>query len=155
MFNAPGNDLNLGRIAGRNAALGFSRSQRDKHLYCCGGTGTGKSKFLESLIRQDIIAWRKSKCAVIVLDPHGSLYDSLIHWLAWHEIDRPISPLICVRMIGLSHTTCFASAPLIRRSWLIISRMPWHMSGVRVEQIKHRSLHGGPAMCSGRYTKRS
>src|SRR6267378_1110001 len=78
----PGNDLNLGRIAGRNAALGFSRTHRDKHLYICGGTGTGKSKFLESLIRQDIIAWRKSKCAVIVLDPHGSLYDSLINWLA-------------------------------------------------------------------------
>src|SRR6267154_2029671 len=93
LMRLPGNDLNLGRIPGRNAALGFSRTQRDKHLYCCGGTGTGKSKFLESLIRQDIIAWRKSKCAVIVLDPHGSLYDSLISWLAWHEIDRPIIPI--------------------------------------------------------------
>jgi hypothetical protein len=35
-------------------SLGLSRTERDKPLYVCGGTGTGKSKFLENLIRQDI-----------------------------------------------------------------------------------------------------
>jgi Type IV secretion-system coupling protein DNA-binding domain len=91
----PGNDLILGQLAGRNATLGFSRTERDKHLYVCGGTGTGKLKFLENLIRQDIRQWRKSKCGMIVLDPHGSLYDSLIQWLAWNErnIDAPIIPI--------------------------------------------------------------
>jgi hypothetical protein len=89
----PGNDLNLGRLSGRDATLTLSRSERDKHLYVCGGTGTGKSKFLESLIRQDIISWRKSKCGMLVLDPHGNLYDSLIRWLAWHKIDRPVIPI--------------------------------------------------------------
>ncbi len=43
--------------------------------------GTGKSKFLEHLIRQDIVIWRKSKCGLLVLNPHGSLYDSLMNWL--------------------------------------------------------------------------
>jgi hypothetical protein len=89
----PGNDLHLGFLAGRNATLAFPRTARDKHLYLCGGTGTGKSKFLESLIRQDIMNWRKSRSGVIVLDPHGSLYDSLINWLAWHNIDRPVIPI--------------------------------------------------------------
>src|SRR5262245_44500264 len=89
----PGNDLNLGNLAGRNAMLRFPRSLRDKHLYCCGGTGTGKSKFLEHLIRQDIVNWRKSKCGLLVLDPHGSLYDSLMNWLAWHNIERPVIPI--------------------------------------------------------------
>ena len=65
----PGNDLVLGYMAGREANLGFPRTERDKHLYVCGGTGTGKSKFLENLIRQDILSWRKSKCGLIVLDP--------------------------------------------------------------------------------------
>ena len=88
-----GNDLNLGHLAGRNAMLGFPRTERDKHLYICGGTGTGKSKFLEYLIRQDIKAWRKSQCGMLVLDPHGSLYDSLMSWLAWHKIERPIIPI--------------------------------------------------------------
>ncbi len=93
MRRTPGNDLLLGAVAGRNASLGLSRSQRDKHLYVCGSTGTGKSKFLENLIRQDIRNWRKSKCGLLVLDPHGSLYDGLINWLAWNEVDRPIIPI--------------------------------------------------------------
>lgn len=89
----PGNDINLGHMAGRNAMLAFPRNLRDKHLYVCGGTGTGKSKFLEHLIRQDIIQWRKSKCGLMVLDPHGTLYDNLVEWLAWNKIDRPIIPI--------------------------------------------------------------
>jgi Type IV secretion-system coupling protein DNA-binding domain/TraM recognition site of TraD and TraG len=95
MRSAPGNDLILGQLAGRNATLGFPRTERDKHLYCCGGTGTGKSKFLENLIRQDIKQWHKSKCGMIVLDPHGSLYDNIIEWLAWNEkiLDVPIVPI--------------------------------------------------------------
>ncbi len=93
MRTPPGNDLILGQLSGRNAMLGLPRNQRDKHLYICGSTGMGKSKFLERLIRQDILAWRKSRCGLLLLDPHGSLYDGLINWLARNEIDRPIIPI--------------------------------------------------------------
>ena len=91
----PGNDLQLGPLAGRNASLAFPRTERDKHLYVCGGTGTGKSKFLENLIRQDIRNWHKSKCGLLLLDPHGSLYDGIIEWLAWNEriLDVPVIPI--------------------------------------------------------------
>ncbi len=89
----PGNDLTLGQIGGRNAALSFPRTARDKHLYICGSTGTGKSKLLEQLIRQDLVKWRDSKCGVMVLDPHGTLYDGLVEWLAWNKIDRPVIPI--------------------------------------------------------------
>jgi hypothetical protein len=93
MRRALGNDLKLGNIADRNAALCLSRSERDKHLYVCGGTGTGKSRFLENLIRQDIRNWSKSKCGLLVLDPHGSLYDNIVEWLAWTGLERPIIPI--------------------------------------------------------------
>lgn len=95
MRHAPGNDLVLGQLAGRKATLGFPRTERDKHLYVCGGTGTGKSKFLENLIRQDIKQWHRNKCGLILLDPHGSLYDSLIQWLAWNDrlLNVPIIPI--------------------------------------------------------------
>jgi DNA helicase HerA-like ATPase len=89
----PGNDLTLGQIVGRNAALSFPGTARDKHPYICGSTGTGKSKLLEHLIRQDIVNWRRSKCGVMVLDPHGTLYDNLVESLAWNNIDRPIIPI--------------------------------------------------------------
>lgn len=87
---APGNDLELGEVSGGRGSLKLPRTMRDKHLYVCGATGTGKSKFLEHLIRQDIMAWRYSRCGMLVLDPHGSLYDSLMRWLATYEIDRPV-----------------------------------------------------------------
>ncbi len=93
---APGNDLILGTLAGSKTTLTLPRTARDKHLYVCGGTGTGKSKFLESLICQDIIEWQNSKCGALVIDPHGSLYDSLIRWLAWNKDvlgDCPVVPI--------------------------------------------------------------
>jgi hypothetical protein len=93
MRAVPGNDLILGHMPGRNANLGFPRTERDKHLYVCGTTGMGKSKLLESLIRQDILAWRRSKCGLLLIDPHGNLYDNLIRWLAWRDLDRPIIPI--------------------------------------------------------------
>lgn len=93
MHSQPGNDLTLGQLTGRNVTLTLPRNERDKHLYVCGGTGAGKSKFLENLIRQDIIGWRKSRCGMLVLDPHGSLYDSLLNWMAWNNIERPVIPI--------------------------------------------------------------
>src|ERR1051325_1053247 len=93
MHKTLGNDLNLGQITGRKKILTLPASARDKHFYICGSTGMGKSKFLENLIRQDIKNWRSSRCGMLVLDPHGELYDNLMNWLAWHEIDRPIIPI--------------------------------------------------------------
>lgn len=90
----PGNNLELGMVVnGRGRKLFLPADARDKHLYVSGATGAGKSKFLEHLIRQDIVASRKSKCGVLLLDPHGSLYDSLVAWLAWNNLDRPIIPI--------------------------------------------------------------
>jgi len=89
----PGNDVILGTVAGASAPLVLPRTARDKHLYVCGSTGTGKSKFLENLIRQDIRSWSKSKCGVMLIDPHGSLYDGVMRWLANREIDRPVIPI--------------------------------------------------------------
>ncbi len=90
----PGNDLDLGLVVnGHGKTLTLPRDARAKHLYVAGGTGVGKSKFLENLIRQDVKKWRDHKCGMLVLDPHGSLYDGLMRWLAWNNIDRPIIPI--------------------------------------------------------------
>jgi hypothetical protein len=88
-----GNDLNLGHLGNSPEMLRLTAEQRATHLFVCGSTGTGKSKLLEHLIRQDILAWSKSKCGLLLIDPHGSLYDSLVRWLAWNKIDRPIVPI--------------------------------------------------------------
>ena len=87
-----GNDLSLGRDP-QGKEVRLSSDKRSTHLYVCGSTGTGKSKFLEHLIRQDILNWRQSECGLLLIDPHGSIYDSLIRWLSLQPLKRPIIPI--------------------------------------------------------------
>ena len=96
MRRIPGNPLKLGLVPGMTAPLEMTPEMRSTHLYICGSTGTGKSKMLESLIRQDIKNWHRSKCGALIIDPHGSLYDGLINWAAWNAPylkDVPIVPI--------------------------------------------------------------
>jgi len=79
-----GNSVKLGIVGGQGTPLEMTPEQRSTHLYVCGSTGTGKSKMLENLLRQDIAKWHESKCGLLLLDPHGSLYDSLLNWIAWN-----------------------------------------------------------------------
>jgi hypothetical protein len=96
MRRAPGNPLKLGIVDGKGVELEMTPRMRSTHLYICGSTGTGKSKMLEHLVQQDIKQWHKSKCGALIIDPHGSLYNSLINWIAWNEPtlkDVPIVPI--------------------------------------------------------------
>ena len=96
MRRIPGNALELGIVDGKGVPLKMTPEMRSTHLYICGSTGTGKSKMLEHLVRQDIKNWHKSKCGALIIDPHGSLYSSIINWIAWNEQylkDVPIVPI--------------------------------------------------------------
>jgi hypothetical protein len=71
-------------VAGRNEhglPVLLSERARREHCHVIGTTGGGKSKFIESCVRQDVAAGR----GVCVVDPHGdhpdSLYRSLLAWL--------------------------------------------------------------------------
>jgi type IV secretory pathway VirB4 component len=72
MGRSSGNDL-LIATSSHGEPLILTREQRSRHLYVTGSTGSGKSKFLEYLIRQDIVEWRKSGCGLLLLDPHGAI----------------------------------------------------------------------------------
>jgi hypothetical protein len=69
-----------GILLGENEHVGkvneirLNAEQRVRHTYCIGGTGTGKSTFLFSLIQQDI----ENGEGVAVLDPHGDLVDKIL-----------------------------------------------------------------------------
>ena len=49
---------------------------RATHLQVVGASGTGKTKFLEHLIREDILAGN----GFCLLDPTGNLYHDLLRW---------------------------------------------------------------------------
>jgi len=62
--------------------FGIKREDRRRHLYTVGKSGSGKSKFLELLIKEDIDAG----CGVGVLDPHGDLVDNVMKYIPEHRI---------------------------------------------------------------------
>jgi len=73
---------------------------RFRHLYIIGQTGTGKSVFLESLIKQDI---RNGK-GLCVVDPHGDLVDAALGWVPRERADDVIifDPSDTERPIGVN-----------------------------------------------------
>jgi Helicase HerA, central domain len=96
MTRLSGNDLLIATSVNGGERLMLTKEQRSRHLYVTGSTGSGKSKFLEHLIRQDIMNWRKGgECGLLLLDPHGAIYDELMHWLTrtGHIYERPVIPI--------------------------------------------------------------
>jgi len=76
----PANMPKQGVILGKNVYRGVEAevrlqgSDRRRHLYAIGQTGTGKSTFLKNMIVQDI----KEGQGVGVLDPHGDLIEHVL-----------------------------------------------------------------------------
>lgn len=67
----------------QNFKFGIKRSDRRRHLYMVGKSGTGKSKLLELLIESDIRAGH----GVGVLDPHGDLVDSVLRYVPKERVN--------------------------------------------------------------------
>lgn len=63
--------------------FGVRRSDRRRHLYLVGKSGSGKSKLLELLIADDM---NKGQ-GVAVLDPHGDLVDAVLRYVPQNRID--------------------------------------------------------------------
>ena len=55
---------------------------RATHMHIVGGTGRGKSKLMEDMIRQDILNGN----GLCLIDPHGHLYKDLVTWCEANKI---------------------------------------------------------------------
>src|SRR5438046_2328480 len=89
-----GNNLLLGTDLSSGQPFTLSRDARAKHVYVPGVTGAGKSKLIESCVRQDICNWAYSGSGLLLLDPHGRIYDELLLWLADRDMrEWPIIPM--------------------------------------------------------------
>lgn len=86
--NLPQSGIGLGFniYRGRETLIRMADKDRSRHLYVIGQTGTGKSVFMESLIRQDIA---KGK-GVCVIDPHGEFAEFVLSVVPKERIDDVI-----------------------------------------------------------------
>ncbi|MCB9809504.1 type IV secretory system conjugative DNA transfer family protein [Candidatus Peribacteria bacterium] len=66
---------------GSSVPFGIKRSDRRRHLYVVGKSGSGKSKLIELLIQADLQAGK----GVGVLDPHGDLVDNVLRMVPEHR----------------------------------------------------------------------
>jgi hypothetical protein len=74
--NMPTEGVILGKniYRGKETLVRIKTEDRRRHMYEIGMTGTGKSVFMESLIKQDIDAGN----GICVVDPHGELADKVL-----------------------------------------------------------------------------
>ena len=69
-------NLLLGREKDGGAPVYIDPKTRSTHMQIIGSTGEGKSKFMEHLIREDII----NDHGLCLIDPHGYLYNDIVKW---------------------------------------------------------------------------
>jgi len=125
-----------------NRASSLKPSHRATHTYVIGQPGTGKSRALESWIRQDITAGH----GVGVIDPHGDLFTDLVNYLAskpevWDRVIifdpcspkwvTPFNPLEAIEGLSSQRLSLFLT-DIIVKIWGIDSanapRMVWLLS---------------------------
>lgn len=66
----------LGREKKTGRGVYIDPKTRSTHMHVIGSTGVGKSKFLEHLIREDIL----NNNGLCLIDPHGYLYNDIVQW---------------------------------------------------------------------------
>jgi hypothetical protein len=134
----------LGRedFRGQRRIFGVRHPDRLFHMYAIGKTGTGKSTFLETMIRQDIAAGR----GLCLIDPHGDLVERVvatvppsrsadIHYLNVPEPDQPFgyNPL---------HRVGASFIPLAASGILEAFKMHWTDAwGVRMEHVLRNAIY--------------
>jgi hypothetical protein len=74
---------------GRGRPLNLADKHRKNHAHIIGSSGSGKSKFLEHLMRQDL----KRRQGFCLIDPHGTLYDAVLDWASHQVLERKIIQL--------------------------------------------------------------
>ncbi len=66
-----------------NVKYGLWRSDRRRHMYVIGKTGTGKSTLLSNMAINDL----KNNEGLCVIDPHGDLVETLLDYIPAHRIN--------------------------------------------------------------------
>lgn len=70
--------LHLGEDVASGERVFLSEEDRAEHVHIIGSTGEGKSKLMELMIRQDLLAGR----GVCLIDPHGRLFKDVVAFCA-------------------------------------------------------------------------
>lgn len=80
-------DIFIGFDANKKKIYLIPEDREATHMHVIGSSGSGKSKFLEWMIREDI----KKGRGLCLIDPHGTLYEDIVKWGGYQWLtDREI-----------------------------------------------------------------
>ena len=79
------NDIPIGTDENGEQVVLTAKMRQSTHMHVVGGSGKGKSKFLESIIRQDT----KAGHGFCLVDWHGTLYKDVLRYFAQLEVGLP------------------------------------------------------------------
>ncbi|MDP2933311.1 MAG: type IV secretion system DNA-binding domain-containing protein [bacterium] len=100
--NVPAEGIILGEntFRGVKTTVKLATSDRRRHMYIIGRTGTGKSEFMKNMIIQDI----KNGEGVAVVDPHGELVEGVLEHIPKERAEQVIlfNPSDIERPLGLN-----------------------------------------------------
>ncbi len=74
------------RYKNTDAVYGLTRTDRRRHMYVIGKTGTGKSTMLANMAINDL----RNNEGLCVIDPHGDLVETLLNYIPSHRINDTI-----------------------------------------------------------------
>jgi hypothetical protein len=139
--------LGVTRQGDRDVPVRFASSDRARHCYVIGATGTGKSTLLSNMVLQDI----RDGAGVCVLDPHGDLQADLMSAIPGSRAADviPIDLADPDRAIGLNlleargsssrQQVSFAINEILSMFWRLYASIPESM-GPAFEQYMRNTL---------------
>lgn len=106
----------LGQTCQRKTEVRFSPSDRARHCYIVGATGSGKTSLMTSMIVQDMRAGH----GLCVIDPHGDLYAELLTAVPAERLRDVvlIDPTDPDRSIGLNYLEYRGERPRLQMNFL-------------------------------------
>ena len=106
----------------------LSGQERETHMHVIGSSGSGKSKFLEQMMRGDL----DNRQGFCLIDPHGSLYQDVLHYCSHKVLSREIVLLNLSEPAQVIGFNCFGRSRAALHD---------HLCPLVHDQHRHASVH--------------
>jgi len=121
--------------------FGIKKTDRRRHIYCIGKTGTGKSTLIANMAVSDI---RKDK-GMAIIDPHGDLVEIILNYIPANRINDVIyfNPADKEKPVTLNPLEVFDPAQkelVVSGIIAILNKIYAHSWGPRLEHILRNVL---------------
>lgn len=143
--------IGINKHHGTETLIGLTKSERERHQFVVGGTGSGKTTMLKYQIVQDI----QNGKGVAIVDPHGDLAEELLEYIPKDrekdliylnpdDLDHPIGVNLLELPEGLEGNDLLREKDRVTESVVSVMRKIFSeddSGGHRIEYILRNTVH--------------